>query len=400
MLVDFLQLIYLAFILGFGFLVLYLRRKAEGSKSFYKFVLILSGVALSTIIGGELDLFIINNLANLLLITLAFELSMRITPENIKHHKPFNIMIIMLILNILIIGILAASLLEINALQAIILAIVLTAVEYFMVDELRQEGDLANPLIILFTFSLIYFIGLKSDIINKTLEFIQYIMIGLGVGVFVSIITFKLLKPNKITWIHELMLISMAYLTYLSTEYLNGFGLLAIMIFGVMFGNSYVRKKSDMNTFSPFIYKSLEIFIFMMVGFIIASSIDTVLLWNALVIFIAYLLIRLIVISITYKKYSIQNKLLLTLAPKGIVFASALLVFSSKNLLVNDLNIVMLYILLISLLASWVMELFEEERIKRMDNFFNIVQNIRYGRKKNLKNPNIKVPLHNNDMRE
>lgn len=385
MLVDIIQLIYLTIILGFGFLVLYLRRKAKGSKSFYKIVLILSGMALFVIIGGKLDLFLINNLANLLLITLAFELSMRITPENIKNRKPFSILIVMLILNILIIGILTASLLNIIALQAIIFAIVLTAVEYFMVDEIRQEGDLTNPIIILFTFSLIYFVGLRGDIMSNTVDFIQYILIGLGVGIFVSIIIFRLLKPNKITWVHELMLISVAYLTYLLSEYLNGFGLLAIMIFGVMFGNSYVRKKSEMNTFSPFIFKSLEILIFIMIGFIITFDVDTVLFWNALVIFLAYILIRIIVISIAYRKYSIHNKLLLTLAPKGMVFGSALLVFSSKNILVNDLNIMMLYLLIISLLAAWMMELFEEEKIKKMDRFFNAIKNIRYGRKKSLK---------------
>jgi hypothetical protein len=91
------------------------------------------------------------------------------------------------------------------------------------------------------------------------------------------------------------------------------------------------------------------------------------------------------VISAVYKKYSIQNKLLLTLAPKGMVYGAALLVFSSNNLLVNDLTIVMLYILLLSLLASWAMEYVEEQKIKRMDRFFNAIKNLRYGRKRGLK---------------
>jgi NhaP-type Na+/H+ or K+/H+ antiporter len=385
MLVDISQLIYLAIILGFGFLVLYLRRRAGGSKSFYKITLILSGIALFAFIGGKLDLFIINNLANLLLITLAFELSMRVTPENLKNPKSTLILLSILLLNIMIIGILSAALLKISVLHTIIFAIILTAVEYFMVDELRQEGDLVNPLIILIAFSLIYFTGLRGDAVNNIADFIQYILIGLGVGIFVSIIIFKLLKPHKITWVHELMLISAAYLTYLLTEYLNGFGLLAIMIFGLMFGNSYVRKKSEMNTFSPFIFKSMEIFIFMLIGFIITFNIDMNLLWNALLIFLAYVIIRLIVISAVYKKYSIQNKLLLTLAPKGMVYGAALLVFSSNNLLVNDLTIVMLYILLLSLLASWAMEYVEEQKIKRMDRFFNAIKNLRYGRKRGLK---------------
>jgi NhaP-type Na+/H+ or K+/H+ antiporter len=385
MLVDISQLIYFAIILGFGFLVLYLRRRAEGSKSFYKIILILSGVALFALIGGKLDLFVINNLANLLLITLAFELSMRVTPDNLKTPKPTIIFVIITFLNIVILGTLTSALLKIPIIHSIIFAIILSAIEYFMVDELRQEGDAANPLIILIAFGLIYLLGLKNDFLNNTADLIQYVLIGLGVGIFVSIIIFKLLKPHKITWVHELMLISAAYLTYLLTEYLNGFGLLAIMIFGLMFGNSYIRKKSEMNTFSPFIFKSLEILIFIMIGFIITLGIDTNLLWNALVIFLVYILIRLIVISIGYKKYSIQNKLLLTLAPKGVVFGAALLVFTSKNLLLNDLTIVMLYILVFSLLASWAMEYFEDQKIKKMDKFFDAIKNLRYGRKKNLK---------------
>jgi len=385
MLVDISQLMYLAIILGFGFLILYIRRKAEGSFSFYKIALILSGIALFALLGGKLDLFLINNLANLLLITLAFELSMRVTPENLKNPKSAIIFFAILLLNIVIVGILAASLLKISILHSIIFAIILTAIEYFMVDELRIEGDTANPLIMLVAFSLIYFIGLRGDVINNITDFIQYILIGLGVGIFVSIIIFKLLKPNKITWIHELMLISAAYLTYLLTEYLGGFGLLAIMIFGVMFGNSYIRKKSEMNTFSPFIFKSMEILIFILIGFIITFSIDTGLLWNALLIFLAYIIIRLIVISFAYRRYSLQNKLLLTLAPKGMVYGAALLVFSSKNLIVNDLTIIMMYILLLSLLASWTMEYFEDQKIKRMDRFFNAIKNLRYGRKKDIK---------------
>lgn len=388
MLVDIAQVTYLAIILGFGFLILYLRRKAEGSKSFYKIALILSGIALFSILGGKLDLFLINNLANLLLITLAFELSMRVTPDNLKDHKSLKLFSITLIANILIIGILTATLLDIRIMQAIIFAIILTAIEYFMIDELRQEGDAANPLIILIAFSLIYFIGIKAEGINVLADFIQYILIGVGVGIFVSIIIFKLLKPNKITWVHELMLISAAYLTYILTEYLNGFGLLAIMISGVMFGNSHIRKKSEMNTFSPFIFKTIEIMIFILIGFIITFNIDATLLWNALLIFMAYLLIRLIVVSIIYRRYSWHNKLLLTLAPKGMVFGAALILFSSKNLLANDLTIVMLYILIISLIISWIMEYFEEQKIKRMDKFFAAVKNLKYGRKRTLKKHN------------
>lgn len=379
---DITQLIYLIILLLSGFIVLYIRRKAKASKSFYKITLILLGVVLALFLAKKIDLFLLNNLIVFLFIVMLFELSMRLNPENLKGPKPMHIFLWTFILNILIIGTATALLLKINIYHALVFAIILTAIEYFMVDELRQEGDLANPLIILLAFSLIYFQTLNESTVYNITDFLQYIMIGIGVGIIVSIIIFKLLKPNKISWVHELALVCTAYLTYLLAEYLNGFGLLSVIIFGALFGNSYIRRKSEMKTLSPFIFKSLEILIFILIGFIVVFGIEVELIWKSIILYAIYLTIRFIVISLVHKRYSWRNKLLLTLAPKGIVFAATLLILFSQNIFVTEVKTVMIYILLISLLISWIMEYIEEKKIKKMDRFFDIVKNLRYGRKK------------------
>lgn len=385
MLIDVWQLIYLTVILGFGFLILYIRRKAKGSKSFYKIVLVISGIFLFLLFEGKLDLFIIDNLVDILLIILAFELSMRLTSENIKGHDSIKKFLLMLLLNITVTSIVTSLILHIEILNAIIFAILLTAIEYFLVDELREEGDVANPFILLFAFGLVFFLSLKGSAYNNVIEFIQYISIGIGTGIFIAIILFKILKPNKITYVHELALLCSAYLTYLLTEYIGGFGLLSVVILGAWFGNSYVKKKSEMNTFSPFIFKSIELLVLVMTGFILSFVFDTVLLWKSIIIFIVYVILRFIVISITNNNYSLKNKVLLTFAPKGIVFAASLLVLTSRNLIMNDLTIVMTYILIISLICSWILEYIEKEKIKRLDKIINSIRQIKYGRKRDLK---------------
>ncbi|MGV8151111.1 MAG: cation:proton antiporter [Candidatus Woesearchaeota archaeon] len=382
MLVDIAQLGYLAIILIFGFLVLYLRRKAQGSKSLYRLVLILAGVVLYLFFGEKIDMFITRNLASVLLITLAFELSMRMHTENIKGKRSAKMFLLLLLMNMLIGSILSAILLNVNILHAIVFSIIITSIEYFLVDELREEGDVANPLILLFSFSLMYFAGLKTGTYVSTASLVQYVLIGVGMGVFAAIILLKLLKSNKITWFYELTLLCSAYIIYMLTEYLGGFGLLSVMIIGGLFANSYIRKKSEMNTFSPFIFKTLEILIFVLIGFIITLSIDVTLLWKSLILFFVYAMIRFLVISMFHRRYSIQNKLLLTLAPKGMVFAVAMLVLVSQNMILQDLAISMLYILIYSLIFSWIMEAIEERKIQRIERVYNVLKHIRYGRKK------------------
>ena len=370
-----LQLVYIAIILVIGLLILSLRRKAKGSKSFYKITLLLAGAAIAVFLGSRIEEYLLKNLTMLLLITLTFELGMRLTPENLSWKtRPVLVFLGVLVLNLAIVSALSFFLLGIEILPAIILAIMLSATEYFMVDELRKEGDIASPLIIILAFALMFFGRVDS---SNIFGFVQYLLIGIATGVFIAIIISRLLKPNRITWMHELALLSCAYLTYLGTEYLGGFGLISITILGAMFGNSYVRKRSEMKTFSPFIFKSLEIFIFMLIGFVFVSSMDASLLWKAAIIFLACLIIRLLVVSIAYRRYSLQNKILLSLAPKGMVFGILLLMIYP--------GAAILYILIYSLVASWTMELIQEKKVKRMDRIFEILKNIRYGRKKDLK---------------
>jgi cell volume regulation protein A len=306
-------------------------------------------------------------------------------PENITL-KPRSIALLfgILLVNIVILSPIAIIILGVKALYGIVFAIIMSAIEYFFVDELKEEGDLANPLIILFAFSLLFFNTLQEIVFVNLVVFLQYILIGLGTGVLISIIIFRLLRNTKINLFHELFLVVAAVLTYLLTEQLNGSGLFAILIMGMFFGNSYVRQNSDMKSFSPYIIKSLEIIIFLLVGFIIIPEFYTNMIIGSIIIFIAYLIVRLIVINIAYSRYSLQNKILLTAAPKGIVYASLILVLGTSRTLPAIMINIMFLIIIYSLIVSIIIEYIENEKIKRIEHIFRILKSIRYGRKKDL----------------
>ncbi len=385
------QFIYLAIIIVLGGGVLYLRRKASGNKSFYKFVLIILGLLLAayTVNGTSIihfDRYFLGSVGVLLLVILMFELSVRLNPENIRiTRKHLTRIGLLVIANLVIITLLATVLLGIDLVQAMVYALIISTIEFFIIEELRAEGDLANPLLLLFSFLVFGFYVSMQSTFFSLLYFLQYLLIGLGMGVLVGILVFKSLKHRRITWFHELALIAAALTLFICTEYVNGSGLFAVMVMGMFYGNSFVRKRADYKSFSPFIFKSLEMLIFILIGFAIPLLLSWKTFWQSLLIFVVYLALRFVVITLVHKSYSLKNKFYLTIAPKGMILGIMIILLSTylqgSTALVNSL----LMILLLSLIVSTIAEHLEHKKIMRLDRLFEVLKKIRFGRKQDLK---------------
>ena len=384
------QLVYLAMLILIGSVVLLLRRKAEGSKSGYKLTLTLLGILLGLLTLGNDKLFAFDSaflkaVDVLLLVTLLFEMSVRLNPENIRFTPAtIGIFFIILFVNVLVLGTISTILLRINFLNAMIFAIIMSSIEYFMVDQLKEEGDLANPLLVFFAFSLLVFYTLPDDIFTNTVFFLKYILIGLAMGVIVGIIVFKSMKNRYLDSAHELGLVAVALATYILTEQISGSGLFAVMILGVFFGNSYVRKMSQVYGFSPFIFKSLEMLIFLIIGFTVPLMLSWQILWRSLVIFAVYLVIRFVVIYFVFENFSIENKLLLSLAPKGMLLGVMILVLGAFGTVEVSLLNSMLLVLILSLLFGVVLEYLENRKVLRLDKIYRALLSMRFGRKRDL----------------
>jgi NhaP-type Na+/H+ or K+/H+ antiporter len=384
------QFILIGIIIFIGIIVLSLRRKAGGSRIGYKLVLVLLGLLLgaSTINGFSLfrfDVHFLKNFSVFLLIVLLFELSVRLNPENIVlDFENVAMFFLILILNIVVLGILMTFLINVPFMQGVICAIILSSVEYFLVNQLKGEGDLTNPLIIFFAFSIMVFYSLDGNVFENVIYFFKYILSGLGMGVLVGIITFKSLRNQYVTRINELTLIAVAVLTYIVTEQIAGSGLFAVMILGIFFGNSYVRKTTSMYGFSPFIFKTVEMLIFLLIGFVAVITFKNGLWWKALVLFAIYLLLRLLVLRLFYKNYSLDNYLLLTLAPKGMILGVMILVLGAYGTVQSELLTVMMFVLIYSLVAGIFVEYIEQQKTLRLDQTLKTLMTIRFGHKRNV----------------
>jgi len=333
----------------------------------------------------------IDSLAMIILITLLFELSIRLNPDNIMlKKKHIKIFASMLLGNSIIVGIISIFLLKASPGEATIFALLMTSVEYSIVEEIKEEGDFSNPLMIIIIFILMHFFNMSDNIAYNLISLVQYIFIGLAMGIALSIIIIRCINKRKITWIDETGMVASAITAYIFSEYLGGSGLIAVMTIGIIFGNSFVKKQSNIEGFSPFIFKTLEIAIYALLGYTVASAIPTTRLFlssiaGALGIYVIYLGIRFTIMYLNNKHYSLRNLLLLTFAPKGAVFAIIALTLYSYNIISTILLITLFIILLVSLLISTVAEHFEKKKVRQLEYIYNVLKNIRFGRKRDLK---------------
>jgi len=383
------QFIYIGLLVLAGLIVLSLRRKANGSRTGYKLILVLLGLALGlSAFGNSLftfDKYFLKGFCVFLMIILLFELSVRMNRENMNlTFENVAMFFVILAINIIILGILTSFLMNINFVHGVIFAIIISSIEYFLVDQLKSEGDLANPLVMFFAFSILVFYSLDGNVFDNTLYFLKYIIIGLAAGIITGIIVFRWLKNQYLTPVNELGMVAVAVALYIITEQLGGSGIISVMMLGVFFGNSYVRKMTSMYSFSPFIFKTLEILIYILVGFVAVLTFKNGLWWKSILVFAVYLILRLFVIHLFYKHYSIENKMLLTFAPKGMILAVAILVLGVYGTVESQLLSVMLFILIYSLLAGIFVEYIEQRKELKLDETLKVLMTIRFGRKRDL----------------
>ncbi len=231
-----------------------------------------------------------------------------------------------------------------------------------VVELLKVEALLNTPIVVLIPFLLLDIINqIGGDVILEwevyLAGFMNQIVIGIGSGILVGIIFFKGMRKFYSEEISPLAIVGAALLAYVLAENLGGNGVLSVAVLGFMFGNMYLSHKENLLEFSGMISNSLEILVFMMLGFIVIMDDITVLfVVKAIAVFIVVLVARFIAARITLPKdeFSKKNIWFITLnMPKGI--AVAVLVFSLTILGVPQLEIigkVLVIIMILSILLS------------------------------------------------
>ena len=195
---------------------------------------------------------------------------------------------------------------------------------------LEIESIISVPLILLVLFIIIESIKnakvkiISPNLIDNFAPFLQNIIIGIGVGILVGLIVFKVMRGKYSERISPIAIITAALLAYILAGRLGGNEVFAVGTMAFFFGNVYIKEKRQLQKFSSIFIDSLEIFVFILIGLIIDIPLTLAFFYKSLMLFFAYLLIRLVSVNISLYNlgYSMKEKFFLALnAQKGVAVA-------------------------------------------------------------------------------
>ncbi len=167
-----------------------------------------------------------------------------------------------------------------------------------ILDLLKIESVLNTPIIVLIPFILLdlmqFEVSVLSTFIQQINPFLQQVITGVGTGVVIGLLVFRGMKKFYSEKLSPLILITAALFTYILSETLGGNGVLGVSILGVFFGNFYVKEKEVLQEFSTMLSSSLEILVFLLIGFIVPINITLDFLLKSLLLFLIMILLRMI----------------------------------------------------------------------------------------------------------
>ena len=246
-----------------------------------------------------------------------------------------------------------------------------------MFELLKVEAILNTPLIVLIPFLIIDLMqgvsGFGFDIIaSQAIPFAQQFVTGIGTGILIAIIFFRFMKKHYSATLSPLAMLTAALLTYVIAETLGGNGVLAVTTAGIIFGNVYhVKHMKKLLEFGEEFALILEIIVFVLIGSIISIPFTKAFLIPATVIFLVYLVIRLLSVEISFPhEFAFKEKLYMSLnIPKGIAVAVVIFTLATQSIpgmgMILDLILLfMIYSIVLSTIITHFTKFFTKIDIK------------------------------------
>lgn len=205
-----------------------------------------------------------------------------------------------------------------------------------IVELLEIESIVNTPPLVLLPFIIV---DLMKNMTNVTFEtvlqqfvpFLQQIIIGLGAGLLVGVIVFKVMSRFYAEKLSPIAIIAAALITYVLAENIGGNGVLAVTTMAVIVGNIYLKHKDTLDKFSSTFSEFLKILVFILLGLLIDVNWSTTFIIKSVALFFVFLLVRLLSLHISFwGEYSLKEKIFMTLnAPKGIATAVVIFLLST-----------------------------------------------------------------------
>lgn len=292
----------------------------------------------------------------LALVMIVFDSSSRLKLWEVSAHSPSSLKLVIgfIIINSLLLTLFTKFFFNVISLPMALLfatlmsgtdpATVLAMLEkerHKVFDVLKLESIINTPFTVLFPFLVLDVMrslkgasvtgAILTSIMEYGLPFLGQFITGIGSGVVVGIVVFKLMSKHYSERISPMAIFTAALLTYILAEKLGGNGVLAVTVLGLFFGNIVISHKEQLLKVSLFLSSSLEILVFVIVGLIIRVPADMGFLFKSFGLFGIYLLIRCLTLLVTIRKeFKLKEIVFMSInAAKGIAVATVIFALSA-----------------------------------------------------------------------
>ena len=159
---------------------------------------------------------------------------------------------------------------------------------------IKIESILNTPFVVLLPLLIIDISArLEGGVIS---EFFGKLLInitsGLGAGLLIGLIVFKVMSRNYSEIYSPIAIITAAIVSYALAEEIGGNGIIAVTTLGLFFGNLEIKHKFSLLQFESVLAMLLRVLIFVLIGVIIMLPNNVWVYLDTGLLFIAYILFR------------------------------------------------------------------------------------------------------------
>ena len=384
----------LSLILILGILGSFLARKMRVSPLL---ILVLLGMLLANSGLAAFSIFSLPNqfIVGLSLLTLAmvvFDGSSKLTLQDLEKRtdKALELVTVFIVCNLILLGEAASFLVFGWSVQGVIYSIILAVVmagtdpgsvfimlgdvKHKALDFLRLEAILNTPIIVIIPFLLINILrdvsvlSVASTLTDLLVPFLQQIFVGVGTGVVIGIIVFRMMRKHYSKQLSPIVVIATTILSYVLAENFGGNGVLSVATLGLVFGNTYVKRREYLMEFSGLLATSLEILVFILVGMLVVVDFPFAFFLKSILLFLVAIAARHLAVLITLhdSDFKLAEKTFIALnMPKGIAVAVVALTFSVLGVNLDGVLPLMILFIVYSLILSSVTDRFGKFFIRK-----------------------------------
>ncbi|MFH1637174.1 MAG: cation:proton antiporter [Candidatus Woesearchaeota archaeon] len=191
---------------------------------------------------------------------------------------------------------------------------------------IELESVLNTPITVIFPLIILFWFQGTLQASDVVVFFFRGIMAGVGTGLVLGLVSFKLMKRKYIETISPLVVIAVALISYTLAENIGGNGVLSVTTLGIVFGWSAIKEKESLKKFVTIFTNFLTIVIFILLGLFIALPSDKGFFIKSIILFGIYMAIRVISVFVSMwgaNDLGIKERMFISLnISKGVAVAS------------------------------------------------------------------------------